>query len=248
MNEYVEKIKALAALFTRGGVVFFGGAGVSTESGIPDFRSSRGIYSRDYNGYPPEFILSHEFFLRSTADFYRFYKNVLINPDVKPNDAHYVLARLEKKGLVDAVITQNIDALHTDAGSKNVIELHGCVRRNTCMRCGMKLGLDAVMLTPGVPKCFCGGTIKPDVVLYGEELDEELLLKSQEAIYNAKTLIVAGTSLTVQPAASLLNFYRGDALVLINKTKTPADSRAALIFHDSIGQVLRDAENAMEKQ
>ena len=199
-----------------GNVVFFGGAGVSTESGIPDFRSQDGLYSQQYQ-YPPEMIISHSFYLKNPEEFYRFYKNKMIFPDAKPNAAHLALARLEQQGKVKAVITQNIDGLHQKAGSRNVLELHGSVYRNFCTRCGRAYGLDAVLQAEGVPHCSCGGIIKPDVVLYEEGLDSDVLQKAVFYIRHADVLIIGGTSLTVYPAAGLIDYYRGNRLVLINK-------------------------------
>ena len=217
-------------------IVFFGGAGVSTESGIPDFRSVDGLYNQEYD-YPPETIISHSFYLRNPEEFYRFYKNKMLFPDAKPNAAHLALAELERRGKLRAVITQNIDGLHQAAGSREVLELHGSVHRNYCTRCGKFYDLAAVMAKDGVPKCDCGGIIKPDVVLYEEGLDQATLQKAIAYISQAEVLIVGGTSLTVYPAAGLIDYYRGDKLVLINRTVTPMDSRAALALKGSIGEV-----------
>lgn len=218
------------------GIVFFGGAGVSTESGIPDFRSQDGLYHQKY-AYPPEIILSHEFFMTETEEFYRFYRDKMLYLDAKPNAAHYALAKLEKKGKLRAVITQNIDGLHRMAGSNVVFELHGSVHQNFCMDCGKRYGVDAITSSTGVPRCACGGIIKPDVVLYGEPLDA--YISEMAAAYSqcADVLIVGGTSLAVYPAASFAQQYMGDKLVLINKTPTPLDSRAALVINDNIGKV-----------
>ena len=218
-------------------IVFFGGAGVSTESHIPDFRSTDGLYNQQYD-YPPETILSHTFYLRKTEEFYRFYRNKMLFPEVKPNRAHLALARLEQEGKVRAVITQNIDGLHQAAGSREVLELHGSVHRNYCTRCGQFYDLDYITNSEGVPRCTCGGTVKPDVVLYEEGLDDTVLRRSIENISKADLLIVGGTSLAVYPAAGLIDYYRGKKLVLINRSATPRDSQADLIINDSIGQVL----------
>ena len=222
-----------------GNVVFFGGAGVSTESGIPDFRSQDGLYSQQYQ-YPPEMIISHSFYLKNPEEFYRFYKNKMIFPDAKPNAAHLALARLEQQGKVKAVITQNIDGLHQKAGSRNVLELHGSVYRNFCTRCGRAYGLDAVLQAEGVPRCSCGGIIKPDVVLYEEGLDSDVLQKAVFYIRHADVLIIGGTSLTVYPAAGLIDYYRGNRLVLINKSATARDAHADLIISRPIGQVFEE--------
>ena len=218
-------------------IVFFGGAGVSTESGIPDFRSEDGLYRQQYQ-YPPETIISHSFYMKNPEEFYRFYKNKMIFEDAKPNPAHLALARLEKQGKLKAVITQNIDGLHQAAGSREVLELHGSIHRNYCTRCGKFYGLDVVTKSDGVPKCSCGGMVKPDVVLYEEGLDQETLQKAVYYISHADMLIVGGTSLTVYPAAGLIDYYRGRKLVLINKTVTPMDSQADLVINDKLGEVL----------
>ena len=221
-------------------IVFFGGAGVSTESGIPDFRSVDGLYNQKYD-YPPETILSHSFYMRKPEEFYRFYRNKMLFPNAEPNRAHKALAKLEKMGKLKAVVTQNIDGLHQKAGSREVLELHGSVLRNYCTRCGKFYGLDAILNSTGVPKCTCGGTIKPDVVLYEEGLDQETIEKSVKYIANADVLIIGGTSLTVYPAAGLIDYYRGHKLVLINKSVTPMDNRADLVISGPIGEVLGDA-------
>lgn len=218
-------------------IVFFGGAGVSTESNIPDFRSVDGLYNQKYD-YPPETILSHTFFMRHTDEFYRFYKDKMIYLDAKPNKAHIALASLEAAGKCKAVITQNIDGLHQAAGSKKVLELHGSVLRNYCMECGKFHDIEAVNVSENIPRCKCGGIIKPDVVLYEEGLDQGILSESVNFIRNADVLIVAGTSLSVYPAASLIDYYRGNKLVLINKTSTPKDSYADLVINESVGEVL----------
>ena len=217
-------------------VVFFGGAGVSTESGIPDFRSVDGLYNQQYD-YPPETIISHSFYRKNPEEFYRFYKNKMLFPDAQPNAAHKALAKLEQQGKVRAVITQNIDGLHQVAGSKAVLELHGSVHRNYCTRCGKFFGLSDILGMNGVPRCECGGIIKPDVVLYEEGLDQETLQKAVRYIQNAEILIIGGTSLTVYPAAGLIDYYRGKKLVLINKTATPMDERADLVISAPIGEV-----------
>ena len=217
-------------------VVFFGGAGVSTESGIPDFRSVDGLYNQQYD-YPPETIISHSFYRKNPEEFYRFYKNKMLFPDAQPNAAHKALAKLEQQGKVRAVITQNIDGLHQAAGSKEVLELHGSVHRNYCTRCGKFFGLSDILGMNGVPRCECGGIIKPDVDLYEEGLDQETLQKAVRDIQNAEILIIGGTSLTVYPAAGLIDYYRGKKLVLINKTATPMDERADLVISAPIGEV-----------
>jgi NAD-dependent deacetylase len=218
-------------------IVFFGGAGVSTESKIPDFRSEDGLYRQKYK-YPPETIISHSFYMKNTEEFYRFYKDRMIYKEAVPNDAHRALAKLEQEGKVKAVITQNIDGLHQMAGSREVLELHGSVHRNYCTRCGQFYDLDYITNSEGVPRCTCGGTVKPDVVLYEEGLDDTVLRRSIEHISKADLLIVGGTSLAVYPAAGLIDYYRGKKLVLINRSATPRDSQADLIINDSIGQVL----------
>lgn len=218
-------------------VVFFGGAGVSTESKIPDFRSEDGLYRQNYK-YPPETIISHSFYMQNTEEFYRFYKDRMIYKEAVPNDAHRALAKLEQEGKVKAVITQNIDNLHQMAGSREVLELHGSVHRNYCTRCGRFYDLDYIINSEGVPRCACGGTVKPDVVLYEEGLDDTVLRRSIEHISKADLLIVGGTSLAVYPAAGLIDHYRGDRLVLINRSATPRDSQADLLIPDRIGQVL----------
>ncbi len=217
-------------------IIFFGGAGVSTESGIPDFRSVDGLYNLKYK-YSPETMISHSFFVHSTEEFYDFYKNSMIFLNARPNAAHIRLAELEKQGKLKAVITQNIDGLHQAAGSKNVLELHGSVHRNYCMECGRFYDVHTIVESKGVPKCSCGGTIKPDVVLYEESLNQEVLEKSVEYIENADVLIIGGTSLVVYPAAGLINYYRGNKLVLINKSSISMDKRANLVINDSIGKV-----------
>lgn len=220
-------------------IVFFGGAGVSTESGIPDFRSQDGLYHQQYDE-PPETIISHSYFLRKPKEFYRFYRAKMIAPDAKPNAAHRKLAELEAAGKLQAVITQNIDGLHQDAGSQRVLELHGSVRRNYCMDCATAYpGVDVILNSEDVPRCpRCGGMIKPDVVLYEEGLDDRTLYQAVNYIRNADVLIVGGTSLVVYPAAGLVNYYRGDKLVLINLQPTGLDRRADLVIAGKIGEVL----------
>lgn len=218
-------------------IVFFGGAGVSTESHIPDFRSVDGLYNQEYD-YPPETILSHTFFMRNTNEFYRFYRNKMLFPDAQPNKAHIALAGLEKEGKLKAVITQNIDGLHQKAGSKEVLELHGSVLRNYCMKCHKFFSLEDIMAQDGIPKCECGGTVKPDVVLYEEGLDSDILERSINHIRHADMLIIGGTSLAVYPAAGLIDYFTGNRLVLINKDKTARDSHADLAINEPIGEVL----------
>lgn len=218
-------------------IVFFGGAGVSTESGIPDFRSADGIYHQQYK-YSPEQVVSHSFFMQHTEAFYDFYKEKMMILDAKPNPAHYKLAELEQAGKLTAVVTQNIDGLHQAAGSREVLELHGSVHRNYCTRCGEFYTLEDVMAADGVPRCSCGGIIKPDVVLYEEGLDQKTLQKAVIYIRQAEVLIIGGTSLTVYPAAGLIDYYQGNRLVLINKSVTPMDSRADLVISGKIGEVL----------
>ena len=218
-------------------IVFFGGAGVSTESGIPDFRSTDGLYHQEYD-YPPETILSHTFFLREPKEFFRFYRNKMLELDAKPNPAHCKLAQLEQVGKVKAVITQNIDGLHQLAGSKEVYELHGSVHRNYCMKCGKFYDARYMKEAPGdIPKCSCGGIIKPDVVLYEEALDQETIRKSIAALSKADMVIVGGTSLVVYPAAGLLDYFNGEDLVLINKSATSRDRSAKLLIKMPIGEV-----------
>lgn len=217
-------------------IVFFGGAGVSTESGIPDFRSVDGLYNQKYK-YPPEMILSHSFFMKNTAEFFDFYKEKMIFRDKSPNHAHIVLADLEKSGKLKAVITQNIDGLHQTAGSKNVLELHGSVHRNYCMSCNKFYDLDFVAESDGVPKCDCGGTVKPDVVLYEEGLDTLTIQNAIKHIQNADLIIIGGTSLGVYPAAGLVDYFRGENIVLINRDETPKDYIAKFVIREKIGEV-----------
>ncbi len=218
-------------------IVFFGGAGVSTESGLKDFRSQDGLYHEKYD-YPPETILSHSFFFSHTAEFYRFYRDKMLCLTAKPNAAHLALARLEQRGKLSAIVTQNIDGLHQAAGSEKVFELHGSVHRNYCLKCGKFYTAEDIEKSTGVPRCTCGGLIKPDVVLYEEGLDQKCLMGAIQAIAQADLLIVGGTSLTVYPAAGLLQYYGGNRLVLINRDATPLDGQANLVFRDPIGQVL----------
>lgn len=222
-------------------IVFFGGAGVSTESGVPDFRSVDGLYRQKFE-YPPETIISHSFYERRPEYFFRFYREKMLPLGVEPNITHRVLAKWEAEGKLSAVVTQNIDGLHQRAGSKRVYELHGSVLRNYCTRCGKFYPAEFVKNCPGVPKCACGGTVKPDVVLYEESLDGNTLEKSIEAIASADMLIVAGTSLTVYPAAGLIRYYRGRRLALINRDATPYDDYAGLVLHESLGDVFRFLE------
>ncbi len=218
-------------------VVFFGGAGVSTESGIPDFRSVDGLYNQKYD-YPPETILSHDFFMRKTEEFYRFYRDKMLCLDAKPNKAHLKLAEMEEKGKLSAVITQNIDGLHQAAGSKKVLELHGSVLRNYCMDCGKSCTAEDILNSTGTPKCSCGGLIKPDVVLYQEGLDDRTVAEAVREIQSCDTLIIAGTSLTVYPAAGMIRYFRGKYLVLINRDPTPMDDACDLVINDKVGEVL----------
>lgn len=217
-------------------IVFFGGAGVSTESGIPDFRSVDGLYHQKFD-YPPETILSHSFFYSHTEEFYRFYREKMLPLEAKPNAAHLALAKLEQEGKLKAIVTQNIDGLHQKAGSKRVYELHGSVLRNYCMKCGKFYPGEFVRDAKGIPRCTCGGIVKPDVVLYEEALDEKTLAGAISAIRQADVLIVGGTSLTVYPAAGLLGYYRGGRLALINRDETPYDDMAGLVLHASLGDV-----------
>ena len=233
-----DKVKTLRDwIAASDNIVFFGGAGVSTESGIPDFRSVDGLYNQQWD-YPPETILSATFFRRDPEEYYRFHHAKLVVDGAKPNRAHLRLAELEREGRLRAVITQNIDGLHQAAGSKQVYELHGSVLRNTCMRCGKSYEVQAIQESSGVPRCACGGIIKPDVVLYEEGLDQRTVEGAVRAIANADLLIVGGTSLAVYPAAGLVNYYAGNRLVLINRDQTPLDGRADLVLHGRIGEIL----------
>ena len=235
MTEEIKKLKELVD--GSDNIVFFGGAGVSTESGIPDFRSTGGLYHQEWK-YPPETILSHTFYKSNPEEFFRFYRAKMLCPDAKPNAAHRKLAEWEKQGKLLAVVTQNIDGLHQAAGSRTVYELHGSVLRNHCEKCGKFYGLDHILNTTGVPRCGCGGIIKPDVVLYEEALDDKVMDGAVNAIAQADLLIVGGTSLNVWPAAGLINYFRGDRLVLINKSAVARDLAAGLVITDPIGEVL----------
>ena len=230
----IEKLKKWVSESKR--IVFFGGAGVSTESGIPDFRGVDGLYRKKFE-YPPEQIISRTFFQENPEYFFRFYRDKMLPLGFRPNITHRVLARWEEEGKLSAVVTQNIDGLHQQAGSKNVYELHGSVLRNYCMCCHQFYTAEFMKNCGDVPRCVCGGTVKPDVVLYGEGLDQDTVEGAATAIYNADMLIVGGTSLTVYPAASLIHYYRGKRLVLINRDETPYDSQADLVFHDSLGNI-----------
>ena len=232
-----DKISRLNEIIANGKkIVFFGGAGVSTESGIPDFRSQDGLYHQSYD-YPPETIVSHTFFMQKTEEFYRFYKEKMVALWAKPNAAHRVLAQMEEKGKLTAVITQNIDGLHQMAGSKTVYELHGSVHRNYCMHCHKFYTAQQIMEMDGVPRCSCGGIIKPDVVLYEEGLDDETITKSIIAISEADVLIIGGTSLAVYPAAGFIDYFKGKELVVINKSETQKSVRASLVINEPIGEV-----------
>ncbi|MBS1408587.1 MAG: NAD-dependent protein deacylase [Oscillospiraceae bacterium] len=239
-NSEIETLKTW--IEASDNIVFFGGAGVSTESGIPDFRSTDGLYHQKFE-YPPETILSHTFFYQHTEYFYRFYREKMLPLEAEPNAAHRALAALERAGKLRAVVTQNIDGLHQKAGSKNVYELHGSIWRNYCTKCGKSYSAEFIRDSGGVPHCACGGLIKPDVVLYEEGLDEKTIKGAVRAIAEADVLIVGGTSLTVYPAAGLIRYYGGNRLVLINRDETPYDGYANLIFREPIGQVLGQCVN-----
>lgn len=240
MDEKIQELKKIIEESNK--IVFFGGAGVSTESGIPDFRSETGLYNAKKEfGRSPEEIISNSFFMAHTDIFYDYYKKNMIYQEAKPNKAHLALAKLEKDGKLLGVVTQNIDGLHQEAGNEKVYELHGSVLRNYCMRCGESYTLDEIMKMDGVPKCDCGGTIKPDVVLYEEMLDDATISGAIKAIQAADTMIVGGTSLVVYPAAGLIRYFRGKNLILINKSSTQYDSQATLVINDSIGEVLGKA-------
>ena len=234
VNEKIEKLREIVR--ESNNIVFFGGAGVSTESGIPDFRSVDGLYNQQWS-YPPETILSHSFFTRDPEEYYRFHRAKLVVEGVKPNRAHLRLASLEREGKLRAVITQNIDGLHQAAGSKKVLELYGSILRAYCSKCRRPYPADVINYGTGVPRCSCGGVIRPDIVLYEEGLDEDILSQSISYIRNADVLIVGGTSLNVYPAAGLINYYRGNKLVLVNLSETPYDSYADLVIHEKIGEV-----------
>ncbi len=235
----MSKISQLQEIITNSdNIVFFGGAGVSTESGIPDFRSESGIFkSLEKYGDTPENLVSHSYYIDHTEEFFEYYKENLIFEDATPNPAHLKLAELEKSGKIKAVITQNIDGLHQKAGSENVLELHGSVHRNYCQICGKEYDLKYILESDGIPKCECGGIIKPDVVLYEEPLNNSILSLSIDYIQNAETLIIGGTSLVVYPAAGLINYFSGKNLILINKSETPYDNLATLVINDAIGEV-----------
>lgn len=234
MDEAILELKELISKSKR--IVFFGGAGVSTESGIPDFRSKDGLYNQKYD-YPPEEILSHTFFMRNTEEFYKFYRDKLNSLKYEPNVTHFRLAELEKEGKLTAVVTQNIDGLHQKAGSKRVDELHGSVMRNYCMKCGKFHSAAAVFESTGVPRCECGGLIKPDVVLYEEPLDQKVVHSATRAIANADLLIIGGTSLTVYPASSYIQYFHGGKMVLINKNSTQFDGFADIVINRGLGEV-----------
>lgn len=234
MDEKIQLLKNW--IDSSDNVVFFGGAGVSTESGIPDFRSVDGLYNQQWK-YPPETILSHSFFVRYPEEYYRFHREKLVIDGVKPNAAHLKLAELEREGKLRAVITQNIDGLHQAAGSKNVLELHGSILRSYCSACGKPYPADKMNHGEGVPHCSCGGVIRPDIVLYEEPLDESIMTRALRYISEAEVLIIGGTSLNVYPAAGLINYYRGNKLALINLGSTPYDSEADLVINEKIGRV-----------
>lgn len=239
MDEQLQRLSQMIGRAQR--MAFLGGAGLSTESGIPDFRSSNGVYAalKAY-GRPPEELLSHDFFVRHPDVFFDYYRKYLIRPEAKPNPAHYALARLEQQGKLTAVVTQNIDELHQRAGSRNVLELHGSVYRNHCMKCGKSWPVEAVLEADSVPRCTCGGVIKPDVVLYGEGLDSATLTAAVEAIAAADMLLIGGTQLSVYPAAGLVDYFHGKDLAVINLSVTPRDAQAALTIRRPIGEVLAE--------
>ncbi len=235
MSDKIDRLNSMISESSR--IVFFGGAGVSTESGIPDFRSADGIYMMNYK-YPPEEIVSRSFFEEHPREFYEFYKKYFYYPDAKPNISHYRLAELEKAGKLSAVITQNIDGFHSQAGSKTVYELHGSIHRNYCMRCHKSYPLDYVINSDSIPLCECGGTVKPDVVLFEESLDSDTITGAVNAIAEADMLMVAGTSLKVYPAAGFIRYFRGTRSVLINRDETDMDDYFTLVFHDKLGDVM----------
>ena len=242
----MENIYRLAKIINEAeNIVAFTGAGVSTESNIPDFRSQKGLYSNDREEYPPEVMLSHSFFMSNTADFYRFYKGKMVYKDAKPNICHTFLAELEQEGKLKAVITQNIYNLHQAGGCKNVLELHGSVYRNYCVACNEFYDIEYILSYPDeIPRCKkCGDVVKPDVILYEETLDEEIISKSIQYINNADVLIIMGTSLVVYPAAAMIDYFRGKHLVLINRSKTPYDNRADLVIHNSLGDTMTNLMN-----
>lgn len=237
-----EKIKKLQEMINESNnIVFFGGAGVSTASGIPDFRSKDGLYNQKYK-FPPEEILSHTFFMNEPSDFYTFYKEKMNTLNALPNNTHLKLTELENTGKLKAVITQNIDGLHTKAGTKNVLELHGSTLRNYCMKCHQFYEASFVFRSEGIPKCNCGGIIKPDVVLYEEPLNTDVLTEAIEKVANAEVLIVAGTSLSVSPACSLIQYFNGKYLILLNKEKTPYDNQADLVIHEPLEEIFKKIE------
>ena len=240
----MSKIQQLQEIISSSdNIVFFGGAGVSTESGIPDFRSESGIFkSLEKYGDTPENLVSHSYYMDHTEEFFTYYKENLVFKDAKPNPAHLKLAELEQTGKLKAVITQNIDGLHQMAGSRNVLELHGSIHRNYCQICNNQYGLDYILESDGIPRCECGGVVKPDVVLYEEPLKNHILDLSIDYIKNADTLIIGGTSLVVYPAAGLINYFRGDNLILINKSETAYDNVASLVINDAIGEVLSEID------
>ncbi len=247
MNELRQKLTDV--LRESSNIVFFGGAGVSTASNIPDFRSANGLFHQKlHRTLSPEEMVSRTFYERYPEDFFDFYRNHLVYPQAQPNDCHKALARLEQMGRLSAVVTQNIDGLHQKAGSKVVYELHGSVLRNYCTRCRKFYGVDAILEAGGVPRCECGGVIKPDVVLYEESLDDTVINNAVRAIMSADTLIVGGTSLIVYPAAGLIHYYRGKNLILINKSTTTADSEASLVIHEDIASVMKEAVDALEAE
>lgn len=243
MNNEIEQLAKI--LKESNNIVFFGGAGMSTESGIPDFRSSNGLFNEKLNiTFTPEQLVSHSFYMKYPKEFFNFYKEKLIYPEAKPNKGHIALAKLEEMGKLKAIVTQNIDGLHQKAGSKTVFELHGSVLRNYCVKCHAFYDEKFILECKDVPTCTkCGGSVKPDVVLYEEGLDDDIIRGSVNAIKNADTLIIGGTSLVVYPAAGLIDYFRGKNLVLINKSSTSADNKANLVIHDSIGKVLEKAMN-----
>ena len=243
----MESMQALVRMLKQSHkIVFFGGAGVSTESGIPDFRSADGLYNEKLDvRFSPEQLVSHSFFMEHPQEFFDFYRKKLLYPDAEPNACHKALAQLEQQGRLSAVITQNIDGLHQKAGSQHVLELHGSVLRNYCMQCHKAYSVETILHTHGIPHCTCGGRIKPDVVLYEESLDSSVLEQAIEAITSADLLIIGGTSLVVYPAAGLIRYFQGRHIVLINKSGTQADGSAALLFHESIGKVMGTAVERM---
>ena len=238
MDDNIARLRA--AIKDSDNIVFFGGAGVSTESGIPDFRSADGIYNMKYK-YPPETIVSHSFFIQHTSEFYAFYREKMLHPDAQPNKAHYALVKLEKQGKLKAIVTQNVDGLHHKAGSINVLELHGSRSRYYCMKCGKVYSMNVVIESEDIPRCTCGGIIRPDVVLFEESLDQNVIAKSVQAISKADVLIVGGTSLNVYPAAGMIQHYNGNMLILINKTGTSYDRYASIVIREPIGETLDKA-------